>query len=83
MCAGAAAGGASSRASHDAAGHLPAGRGEAAEAGTQEGLVLALPLMRVRHCRQQLNQKVVVTADGVIISQGQPHTLVQQQVSKQ
>ena len=48
LCAGAAAGGASSRASHDAAGHLPAGRGEAAEAGTPEGLlVLALPLMRV------------------------------------
>ena len=43
MCAGAAAGGAS----HDAAGHLPAGRGEAEEAGTPEGLVvLALPLMR-------------------------------------
>ena len=69
MCAGAAAG-VASRASHDAAGHLPAGRGEAEEAGTPGGLVvLALPLMGVEgHCAS--NSQVVVTADGVIVSQG-------------
>ena len=69
LCAGAAAG-VASRASHDAAGHLPAGRGEAEEAGTPGGLVvLALPLMGVEgHCAS--NSQVVVTADGVIVSQG-------------
>ena len=48
VCAGAAGG-----VSHDAApaGHLPAGKGEAEEAGTTEGLVvLVLLLMRVELC---------------------------------
>ena len=48
VCAGAAGG-----VSHDAApaGHLPAGKGEAEEAGTTEGLVvLVLLLMRVERC---------------------------------